>query len=116
MAIIIIQILFSLSMQISGITAQAGSVQALLLFGWSQGGKGIPIAPELFQLIVGIYMIETALLLSFFINRLEYGEDAIGLRDTIAKILFFATFIYIAAWWITFSAFAEPIKALLIPL
>jgi hypothetical protein len=116
MAIIIIQILFSLSMQISGITAQAGSVQALLLFGWSQGGKGIPIAPELFQLIVGIYMIETALLLSFFINRLEYGEDAIGLRDTIAKILFFATFIYIAAWWITFSAFAEPIKALLMPL
>lgn len=118
MAVIIIQILASLTGQLStlmGEAASMGNIQGMLLFTWGGGGEGVPITPPLFQLIVGLYMIETAVLLSFFLNRLRYGEDAVGLRSTIASTLLFGVIIYIMSWFATYSVFGAPIRSLLTP-
>ncbi len=118
MAVIIIQILASLTAQLStlmGESAALGSMQGMLLFTWGGGGEGVPITPSAFQLVVGLYMIETALLLSLFLNRIQYGEDAVGLRSTIASTLLFGVIIYIASWFVTYTMFGAPIKSLLTP-
>lgn len=119
MAVIIIQILASLTAQLSTLMAESegfGSMQGMFLFTWGGGGQGAPITPPLFQLIVGLYMIETALLLSMFLNRIEYGEDAVGLRSTIASTLLFGIIIYVASWFVTYTMFGTPIRSLLTPL
>ncbi len=119
MAVVIIQILTSISTQLSTLASApdlAGGLQGLVLFGWNQGGTGPPIEPAAFQLIVGIYMLQTALLLSYFINRIQYGEDAIGLRNVIWQTLIFAAIIYALSWFVTYNMFGGPIKSLLNPI
>ena len=117
MAMVIIQILFQLSMQLSELSAYAPEMglTGLVLWGWSAGGEGIPITPAGFQLIVGIYLIETATLLAYFINRIEYGEDAIGLRAEIANILIVAIVVYLFSWFVTYLTFAPVIQEIMLP-
>lgn len=117
MALIIIQIITSLTAQLSDIysESEAMGVREMLIFAWGQCGAagcgGPPVPPQVFQLVVGIYLLETVMLLGFFLNRLEYGEDSIGLRDTLAKILIFASVIYVVSWFTSFTVFSEPIKS-----
>ncbi len=117
MAIVIIQILFSLSTQLSQMTSVEGvtGIGGIMLWGWSGGGEGPPISPAGFQIIVGLYMIETSILLAYFINRIEYGEDAVGLRAEIANILMFSTIVYLASWFITYKMFAPFVSNIIMP-
>jgi hypothetical protein len=120
MAVIILQILTSLGDQISTLVVdQSGAgmnpVQFGFLFGAGMNGGSLPIGPVEFQFIVGLYMIETVLVLSLFINKIEYGDDAIGLRDTIFKTLLISTIVYVVSWYFTGMLFGDPIKKLLTP-
>ncbi len=116
MAVVIIQILFSLSMQISQLsTGPTPGFGGIMLWGWSGAGEGPPISPAGFQIIVGLYMIETSVLLAYFINRIEYGEDAVGLRAEIANILIIASIIYLLSWFITYRIFAPFISGIVSP-
>ena len=120
MAIIILQILSKLGEQISTLVVdQAGSgmsgLQFGFLFGAGMNGGGLPIGPVEFQVIVGLYMLETVLILSAFINKIEYGDDAIGLRQTIARTLVIATIVYVISWVFTGMIFGDPIAKLLTP-
>jgi Flp pilus assembly protein TadB len=120
MAVIILQILTSLGDQVSSLVVdQSGAgmstVQYGFLFGAGMNGGSLPIGPVEFQFIVGLYMIETVLVLSLFINKIEYGDDAIGLRDTIVKTLLVSTIVYIVSWYFTGLLFGDPIKKLLTP-
>lgn len=117
MAMVIIQILYNLSVQISELSATApAGIAGLTLWGWSGGGEGIPITPAGFQFIVGLYSIETAILLAFFINRIENGEDAIGLRGEIANILISSLIIYVFSWFVTHTVFAPIIQNIMLPM
>ena len=75
--------------------------------------KKPPITPPTFQLIVGIYMVEIAVILSIFLNKVIYGEDIVGERSTIATTLVFATAIYFLSWTVVYSMFGGPIESLL---
>ena len=61
----------------------------------------------LFQLIIGIYLIEIVSLITLFLSRIENGEEGIIVRLMIAKRLIIALIIYIIAvvsiYW-TFSS------------
>ena len=120
MAVVILQILTVMGSQLQALSqsGQPGQgltgVQSTLTLPWA-GGGGSPIGAGEFQLIVGIYMIETVLLLSLFVNRIEYGDDAIGLRATISSSILIAVFIYAASWLVTYSLFGTPIRDLLTP-
>jgi Flp pilus assembly protein TadB len=117
MAVVIIQILTRIGEAIGGLTATASSMsvaQTFLFVPWALGGEP-PVTPSMFQLIVGIYMIEVAVLLSVFLNGIEYGEDVIGVRDNIWKILVFGVVIYLISWIVTYTMFGGALETILTP-
>jgi hypothetical protein len=119
MAVIIINILSKLGAQIAGLVSAGGegmsSYQNMFLFGPSMMGGKMPIGPTEFQIIVGIYMIETIVLLSAFVNMIQFGDDAVGLRSTLGKALMVGVFIYIISWFVTYGLFGSSITSLLTP-
>ncbi len=116
MAVIIMQILESMGAAMSGLMgASTTPAQSMMIVPWAMGGT-MPITPAAFQLVVGLYMVQTAILLSLFLNRIEYGEDAVGERSLLGKILIAGTFVYILSWFITYSMFGSSISALLTPI
>lgn len=116
MAVVILQILTNLGAAMQSITASASAntAQSVLMIPWAMGGD-LPITPPVFQLIVGIYMIETGVLLSIFLNGIKYGDDPIGVRYNMWSILLFGLIIYIISWSITYTMFAGPMESLLNP-
>lgn len=117
MAVVIIQILAQLGAQLGALVAQGEQLpgQTNLFVVPMLTGGGIAITPVMFQLIVGIYMLETAILLSVFLNRVEFGEDAVGLRSSMGKTVMIAMLIYTISWLVTFSLFGGSIQQLLVP-
>jgi Flp pilus assembly protein TadB len=118
LAVIILQILTKLGTAMQSIMASGGGgmnmAQSFLLIPWAMGGE-MPISPAFFQLVVGIYMVETAVLLSIFLNGVKYGEDPVGVRENMWMILLFGIIIYIISWFVTYSMFGGSITALLNP-
>ncbi len=98
MATIIINILVLLGEQIQNI--QTGGFGTVLNM-WGN----VPITPGAFQLVVGIYFVETAILLSLFINGIENGEDDINRHNLTGKSLLVGLLIYIIALFGTLSIF-----------
>jgi hypothetical protein len=117
MAVVIIQILVDLGSQLSVLTAAGADMPTgtnLFVLPWLQGG-GIAITPAMFQLIVGVYMLEIAMILSMFLNRIEFGEDAVGLRNELGKTVLIAMAVYAMSWLLTFAIFGGSIRGLLTP-
>ena len=117
LAVIILKILTSLGSAMKNLTAASSGLsvsQSFLLVPWALNGE-LPITPSTFQIIVGIYMIETAVLLAYFLNGVQYGEDPVGMRNTIWTILIAAILLYIISWFVTYSMFGGQIELLLKP-
>lgn len=115
LAVIILRILDKLGEAMKSITAAAGPgypAATMFVLPWAMGGP-LPIAPYEFQLIVGIYMIETAVLLSVFLNGIKYGEDPVGMRQNTWSILLVGIILYIISWIVTYSMFGGAIEGLL---
>jgi len=114
MAVIILQILTNLGGALAGLmtSGQATGAQSLMLVPWAIGGTP-PITPQGFQMIVGIYMLEMAILLSTFINRIQYGEDVIGERSIMGRTVIIAVGVYLLSWLLVYSMFGGPIGSLL---
>ncbi len=111
MAIIVINILEQIGPQLTatGLTGGAGGVAGGLGF-LQNVWANVPISPGLFQLIVGIYMIESAIIISMFVNGIQNGEDPIGMNDIIGSVLLIGTIVYIVTLFITMMIF-EPMIA-----
>ncbi|MBI4895926.1 MAG: hypothetical protein HY832_00035 [Candidatus Aenigmarchaeota archaeon] len=101
LAIIIIRILAELSTKVSDL-GSIGSVPFISQFGT------VAITPFQFVLVVGIYLVETAFILSLFINALENGEDEIGRHATTASALVIS-FIVFAVTLLTSLAIFSPL-------
>ncbi|MBR9682232.1 MAG: hypothetical protein GOV02_01020 [Candidatus Aenigmarchaeota archaeon] len=114
MAVIIMQILTSLGATLGSLFTEGSSnaAQGLLLTPWAMSGAP-PISPAEFQLVVGIYMLQVAFLLTIFLNKIQYGEDAIGERYLLTYTILFALIIYIASWFTVYTMFGGPISGLL---
>lgn len=114
MAVIILQILTRLGSAIASLLGQGGgnAAQSMFLVPWALSGN-LPITPASFQLIVGFYMLEIAVLLAVFLNRIMYGEDVIGERNTVGTITIIAIIVYFISWLTIYSMFGGPITQLL---
>jgi Flp pilus assembly protein TadB len=119
LAVIILKILSGLSDTMRNLVITGGTnvntAQSFFLVPWATAGK-LPITPGDFQMIVGIYMIETAVLMAVFLNGVEYGDDPVGLRNQIWSILITAIVIYTISWFVTYSMFGGTIDGLLNPM
>ena len=112
MGVIILNIMVLLSFKlgsIPGITIPTSS--SWLLGIWK---NGFNITPDSFQLVLGIYIIETTVLVSMFVNGIENGEDKIGEINLMGKTTFFATIIYTLTLFITYLIFGNTLSTLLL--
>lgn len=88
----IIQMMNFLGNQLGSFAAQetmSGYTSLLTMF------KEVNISPAMFQLAVGIYAIETIIILSWFMNGIIRGTDKISLYDSIGKNLLIGGILYI---------------------
>ncbi len=108
MAVFIIRILKSLAIQMQGLS----SSEAAGMVGFLKSPDQM-IAPGAFQLVVGIYVLETMVLLSSFINGIENGEDKIGFQDLAGKTLLIGLAVYLLALIITTVMFVPMTQPLL---
>ena len=116
MAVIILKILEKLGAAMQSLMGSSDLTvaQTFFLIPWAAGGS-LPISPSSFQLIVGIYMIETAVLISIFLSGVKYGEDPVGLRQLIWNTLLIGVIVYILSWFVTYSMFGGALEGLLKP-
>ena len=117
LAVVILRILENLGGAMQGIMSAAGGMntyQTFMLLPWAAGTGGAPlITPAMFQFVVGLYMIETGVLLSMFLNGVRYGNDPIGMREGLWMIVLFGILIYILSWFLTYAMFGSSIESLL---
>jgi hypothetical protein len=72
------------------------------------------ITPFQFLMIVGIYMIESAFILAFFINGIQNGEDKIGFHFLAGTILIASIIVFSISLFITLSIFTPMIMSVVI--
>jgi Flp pilus assembly protein TadB len=106
MAILIIRIIRSLSERI-------GSFQMENMIPLFESWNNLTVTPFEFLLIVSIYMIETSIILSLFINGIENGDDPIGLKYTVGKILIIGFVVFTISFFTTLIIFGPLILGIL---
>jgi len=113
MTMIVINILSILSLEISELT-EGAKIPSFggFLFGLWKGA--IDVSTSVVSLVVGIYTIETTILLSMFINGLKNGEDKISEGEILWKNLLLSTIIFTLTTFLTFTMFGGTISSLLI--
>jgi hypothetical protein len=114
MAIIILNVVAMLSIQLSGLTTESGisvPTSASFLFGLWKGGASL--SPDIFQLVLGIFIIESCVLLGIFINGIENGEDKIGELHLIGTFLIVSVLIYVIVLTIIYSLFGSLLGSLM---
>ncbi len=98
LGVMIMQILIGLRTKVStfGAGAAAGAEVGMDVLGG--GFLGVPsTSPEIFQLVIGIYMFEVCLILTNLSGQIYYGKDQISIRNSIAGAIIMATILYSAA-------------------
>ncbi|MGC9310108.1 MAG: hypothetical protein ACP5E4_00095 [Candidatus Aenigmatarchaeota archaeon] len=64
------------------------------------------ISPAMFQLAVGVYAIETVIILSWFMNGIIYGTDKINLYNSIGRNLIVGGVLYLVISLIAITVFS----------
>ncbi len=70
--------------------------------------KAIP--PGIFQLIVGVYLIEVVIILAIFLTKIHYGDNKIIQRNLAAKMLIVSMVVYVLVSMISSVMFAGLIR------
>jgi F0F1-type ATP synthase membrane subunit c/vacuolar-type H+-ATPase subunit K len=65
--------------------------------------KMIPV--QIFQMIVGIYMVEVVAMLAMFLSKIQYGEESLMRKFNVGKLVLLASGIYISVVVLLYSAF-----------
>ena len=102
MALIIIQILQQLNLQTSNLGSTVGDLGNI--FGQ------ITITPFEFIMVVGIYLIESSFILSFFTNEIESGDDDTGLKKTAGNALITGYLVFVLIFAATYVLFGPLIN------
>ncbi|MBI3413686.1 MAG: hypothetical protein HY051_06455 [Candidatus Aenigmarchaeota archaeon] len=112
MALIMLDIIKVLGEKLADITQQGGgtSLPMFLTIGLDKGG----VTAEMFQLVVGIYMIEIAGLLSYFVSKIETGEDKINFYRTLSINMFVSLVVYVLAIVAIYSTLGTQIQSTII--
>ncbi|MBI4021272.1 MAG: type II secretion system F family protein [Candidatus Aenigmarchaeota archaeon] len=89
---IIIQVLGKLGTYVEGIGvgSELGLGDLSSLFGSAEAST----SPEVFQLIIGIYVIEVIMILGMFLTKINHGNNQIIQRNMTGKMLFVALIVY----------------------
>lgn len=107
-AAIIIEVLAKLGAYVEGLGLGEdfgiGNVAAIF------GGAQESTSPEIFQIIIGIYLIEVIWILGMFLTKINYGENKIVQRLTIGKMLIVALIMYFIVGLFSAAMFGDLIR------
>jgi len=112
MADIIVQVLASLGSMFDDMNI--GPAMGLDNIGNVFGNMDSSISPEIFQLIIGIYLIEILAILAMFINKISVGENKMSMRYEMGKILLIGVVVYFLVTIASSTVFGELIRGALI--
>jgi RsiW-degrading membrane proteinase PrsW (M82 family) len=68
------------------------------------------ISPSIFQLIVGIYVMEVIIILGIFITRISHGENKTLQWNTVGKMLLIGMLIYFLVTMVSSTMFGGLIR------
>ncbi len=105
LAIIIMRILGQIGERVTDL----GNVNVPFLSSFAD----VAITPFEFIAIVSIYLIETAFILSMFINSIENGEDPIGRQNTTGYALVMGYTVFVGCMILTLAMFGPLITSIL---
>ena len=74
------------------------------------GNIDAAISPEIFQLIIGIYLIEILAILSMFVNKISVGENKMSMYYETGKILVIGVVIYFLVAIVSSTVFGALIR------
>jgi hypothetical protein len=95
MSDIIIKVLLILGQRLQGLTTGANLPFNITgLFFGAGGGMKSAVSPEIFQLIVGIYLIEVIIILAVFLTKITQGDNNIAQWYLSGKMLIVALTMY----------------------
>jgi len=97
MAQIIIKVLTVLSLRLQAMTMGTEGMSINMtqgLFGIGVGNVSTAVSPEMFQIIIGIYLIEVIIILAMFITKITKGENKVYQWYTAGKMLIIAVSMY----------------------
>ncbi len=97
LGIMIMQILLGLHNKVSGLTSAGFGEAGVGDMGLFSGGGflGVPAtSPEIFQLIVGIYMLEVSYTLSILGTKISNGSDRLMINKNLGASMFYAAIVY----------------------
>jgi hypothetical protein len=94
MADVMIQVLVKLGSYLDSVAGdQAGGLGGMNISGLFADMDSV-ISPSLFQLIVGIYVMEVIIILGIFITKISHGDNRTLQWNSVAKMLIIGMFIY----------------------
>jgi hypothetical protein len=105
MSQVIIQVLIFLGRRLDDIGFEA-------VFGIDAGkilGSSSAVTPSMFQIIVGIYLVEVVIILAIFITKINRGEDKVTMWYSAGKMLLVGIMIYVMVAVGTSMLFGEMI-------
>jgi hypothetical protein len=111
MADIIVQVLAGLGVYLDKINI--GDTMGMGNIGEVFGNMNASISPEVFQLIIGIYLIEILAILAMFINKISVGENKMSMQYEMGKILFIGITMYFLIAIASSTVFGELIRGAL---
>jgi hypothetical protein len=112
MAQIIIKVLAILQTRLMSLSSGAALPINITggLFGGGTGGASKTVSPEIFQLIIGIYLIEIIIILAMFMTKISQGENKVYMWYTAGKMLIVAVSMYFLVALGTSAMFGELIE------
>jgi len=102
---IIVKVLTTLGKYLEG--AGMGATMGLENIGGIFGNMESSTSPEMFQFIVGIYLLEVIIILGIFTTRIMHGENKITQWYSIGKIIIIGLILYFLVAMFSSSLFGE---------
>ncbi|MBL7206630.1 MAG: hypothetical protein ISS36_03460 [Candidatus Aenigmarchaeota archaeon] len=113
MADVIIKVLSKLGAYLEGMGLEEAGMGGGMGLSNIFGNMESSISPELFQMIVGIYLIEVIIILSMFVTKINHGENKILQKNSIGRTLIIALIIYALVALVAGSLFGDMIESAL---
>ncbi len=93
MAQVIIKVLSILSQRLQSLST-GSSLPINISSGLFTGGGSASVSPEMFQMIIGIYLIEVIIILAMFMTKISQGENKVYMWYSAGKMLIVAVTMY----------------------
>jgi hypothetical protein len=105
---IIVKVLTTLGSYLEG--AGMGTAMGLENIGGIFGNMESSTSPEMFQLIVGVYLLQVIIILGIFTTRIMHGDDKVTQWYSIGKILIVGLILYFLVAMFSSAMFGELIE------